>query len=147
MRQIFRERCPADKTSLTLAEFKKIMPNKNVSSGCVYLIVHWGRQVPYQGYMGRTPYDEVQIYFPFSMLRQLAQCGIFRLILVFPQEFFVQRAFQVFDKDGDGTISLAEFLDTMSEFSKQGHMEKIMFLFKIYDIDGEKWSLTKSEHI
>ena len=51
--------------------------------------------------------------------------------------FFVQRAFHVFDKDGDGTISLAEFLDTMSEFSKQGHMEKIMFLFKIYDIDGE----------
>ena len=44
----------------------------------------------------------------------------------------------MFDKDGDGTISLAEFLDTMSEFSKQGHMEKIMFLFKIYDIDGER---------
>ena len=80
MRQVFSESLPPDKTSLTLEEFKKIMPNKNV--------------------------------------------------------FFVQRAFQIFDKDGDGTISLAEFLDTMSQFSKQGHMEKIMFLFKIYDIDG-----------
>ena len=30
MRQIFRESLPPDKTSLTLDEFKKIMPNKNV---------------------------------------------------------------------------------------------------------------------
>ena len=48
----------------------------------------------------------------------------------------MERAFVIFDKDGDGTISLAEFLDTMQEFSKQGHMEKILFLFKVYDIDG-----------
>ena len=34
------------------------------------------------------------------------------------QEFFVERAFAVFDRDGDGRISLAEFLDSMRRFSR-----------------------------
>ena len=53
------------------------------------------------------------------------------------QEFFVQRTFTIFDKDKSGTISAAEFLETMSDFSKQGNTEKITYLFKIYDIDGK----------
>ena len=62
------------------------------------------------------------------------------------QTLFVERVFCIFDEDGDGTISLAEFLDTMHQFSKQGQIEKIMFLFKVYDIDGkiifppDRWS-------
>ena len=35
------------------------------------------------------------------------------------QEFFVERAFRIFDKDGSGTVSLAEFIETMHQFSGQ----------------------------
>ena len=53
------------------------------------------------------------------------------------QEFFVERAFRIFDKDGSGTVSLAEFIETMHQFSGQGEDEKISFLFKVYDLNGE----------
>ena len=53
------------------------------------------------------------------------------------QEFFVERAFRIFDKDGSGTVSLAEFIETMHQFSGQGDDEKISFLFKVYDLNGE----------
>ena len=62
---------------------------------------------------------------------------IFKLFFFLNQEFFVQRTFTIFDKDKSGTISAAEFLETMSDFSKQGNTEKITYLFKIYDIDGK----------
>ena len=52
------------------------------------------------------------------------------------QEFFVERAFRIFDKDGSGTVSLAEFIETMHQFSGQGDDEKISFLFKVYDLNG-----------
>ena len=54
------------------------------------------------------------------------------------QEFFVERAFRIFDKDGSGTVSLAEFIETMHQFSGQGEDEKISFLFKVYDLNGEQ---------
>ena len=53
------------------------------------------------------------------------------------QPFFVERAFKIFDRDGNGDISLAEFIDTMYQFAGKGHTEKILFLFKVYDIDGK----------
>ena len=53
------------------------------------------------------------------------------------QEFFVERSFRIFDKDGSGTVSLAEFIETMHQFSGQGEDEKISFLFKVYDLNGE----------
>ena len=53
------------------------------------------------------------------------------------QEFFVERAFRIFDKDGSGTVSLAEFIETMHQFSGQGEDEKISFLFKVYDLNGK----------
>ena len=56
---------------------------------------------------------------------------------IFFQEFFVERAFRIFDKDGSGTVSLAEFIETMHQFSGQGDDEKISFLFKVYDLNGE----------
>ena len=61
----------------------------------------------------------------------------FLLIFFFLQEFFVERAFRIFDKDGSGTVSLAEFIETMHQFSGQGDDEKISFLFKVYDLNGE----------
>ena len=39
----------------------------------------------------------------------------------------MERAFRIFDKDGSGTVSLAEFIETMHQFSGQGEDEKISF--------------------
>ena len=82
------------------------------------------------------------------------------------QTFFVERAFAVFDRDGSGKISLAEFLDCMHRFSRWEDVryfvicqleinaiiphlrhepsEKLVFLFKIYDIDGRPSLLIRS---
>ena len=55
--------------------------------------------------------------------------------------FFVEGAFRIFDKDGSGTVSLEEFLETMHQFCQQGEEEKLLFLFKVYDPNGEQASL------
>ena len=48
----------------------------------------------------------------------------------------MERTFKIFDRDSDGEISLVEFLDTMHQFAGKGQAEKILFMFKMYDIDG-----------
>ena len=53
------------------------------------------------------------------------------------QPFFVERAFRIFDCDGNGTVSMAEFIDTMHKFAGQSSDEKLVFLFKVYDLDGK----------
>eukprot|EP00095_Tigriopus_kingsejongensis_P001895 snap_masked-scaffold287_size221780-processed-gene-0.15 protein:Tk01895 transcript:snap_masked-scaffold287_size221780-processed-gene-0.15-mRNA-1 annotation:"predicted protein" len=53
--------------------------------------------------------------------------------------FFVERAFRIFDRDGNGTVSMAEFIDTMHQFAGQTSDEKLVFLFKVYDLDGKHW--------
>lgn len=53
------------------------------------------------------------------------------------QPFFNERVFQIFDKDNSGTISLQEFIDAMHQFSGQTSENKIKFLFKVYDLDGD----------
>lgn len=52
------------------------------------------------------------------------------------QPFFVERAFRIFDCDGNGTVSMAEFIDTMHKFAGQSSDEKLVFLFRVYDLDG-----------
>lgn len=52
------------------------------------------------------------------------------------QPFFTERVFQIFDKDNSGSISLQEFLDAMHQFAGQSPEDKIRFLFKVYDLDG-----------
>ena len=54
----------------------------------------------------------------------------------------MERVFHIFDKDDNGSISLQEFIDAMHQFAGQSPDDKIKFLFKVYDIDGEIW-LTK----
>jgi Ca2+-binding EF-hand superfamily protein len=46
-------------------------------------------------------------------------------------EFFVKRIFSVFDADGSGTVSLAEFIEAMARFSGHNLDSKIEFLFKV----------------
>ncbi|KAH1015243.1 hypothetical protein HUJ05_013005 [Dendroctonus ponderosae] len=57
-------------------------------------------------------------------------------MLIF-KPFFTERVFQIFDKDNSGSISLQEFLDAMHQFAGQSPDDKIRFLFKVYDIDGD----------
>ncbi|XP_050535187.1 NADPH oxidase 5 isoform X2 [Daktulosphaira vitifoliae] len=61
----------------------------------------------------------------------------FNKILITKNPFFTERVFQIFDKDNSGTISLHEFLDAMHQFAGQSPDDKIRFLFKVYDLDGD----------
>ncbi|KAK0086854.1 hypothetical protein PV325_002416 [Microctonus aethiopoides] len=61
----------------------------------------------------------------------------FRKIVMSKNPFFTERVFQIFDRDNSGTISLQEFLDAMHQFAGKTPDDKIRFLFKVYDIDGD----------
>ena len=61
----------------------------------------------------------------------------FKNIMPSKNAFFVERVFKIFDIDGDGTLTLAEFLDKMYQYAgQQSDADKILFLFRVYDIDG-----------
>jgi len=61
----------------------------------------------------------------------------FKKIVPSKNNFFVEGAFRIFDKDSSGTVSLEEFLETMHQFANQGEEEKLSFLFKVYDPNGD----------
>ncbi|XP_055379430.1 uncharacterized protein LOC129610760 isoform X2 [Condylostylus longicornis] len=61
----------------------------------------------------------------------------FKKIVSSKNEFFTNRVFDIFDKDNSQSISLEEFIDAMHQFSGQSPEDKIKFLFKVYDIDGD----------
>ncbi|KMQ91782.1 nadph oxidase 5 [Lasius niger] len=62
--------------------------------------------------------------------------------------FFTERVFQIFDRDNSGTISLQEFVDAMHQFAGKSPDDKIRFLFKVYDIDGDGLiQLRELEHV
>ena len=45
-------------------------------------------------------------------------------------DFFLNRIFNIFDQDGNGFISLSEFLETVDRFSSKDDDTKIEFLFR-----------------
>ncbi|XP_039306602.1 NADPH oxidase 5 isoform X1 [Solenopsis invicta] len=61
----------------------------------------------------------------------------FKTIVTSKNPFFIERVFQIFDKDDSGAISLSEFLDAMHQFAGKSPNDKIKFLFRVYDIDGD----------
>ena len=65
-------------------------------------------------------------------------CSYFFLSFIFLQPFFVERAFRIFDRDKNGTVSMSEFIETMHQFAGQSTDEKLVFLFKVYDLDGKE---------
>ncbi|KAK1129558.1 hypothetical protein K0M31_019275 [Melipona bicolor] len=72
----------------------------------------------------------------------------FQQIFSTKEPFFTDRVFQIFDKDNSGTISLQEFLDAMHQFAGKSPDDKIKFLFKVYDIDGDGLiQLRELEHV
>ena len=52
-------------------------------------------------------------------------------------DFFLNRIFNIFDQDGNGFISLSEFLETVDRFSSKDDDTKLEFLFRIYDVSGD----------
>ena len=115
LEDVFRQNLPPDKDSLTLTEFKKLMPSKNVGK--------------YHKSVWKSKSFLMEIFL-------LILLEFEKYLLIYHQVFFVERAFKIFDRDGNGDISLAEFIDTMYQFAGKGQAEKILFLFKVYDIDG-----------
>lgn len=61
----------------------------------------------------------------------------FKKILITKNPFFTERVFQIFDKDNSGSISMQEFLEAMHQFAGKSPDDKIRFLFKVYDLDGD----------
>ena len=52
------------------------------------------------------------------------------------QKFFAERAFQIFDKDKSGKVSIIEYHETLEQFCSQSVEDKVRFLFQLYDQDG-----------
>ncbi|KAG6451715.1 LOW QUALITY PROTEIN: NADPH oxidase 5 [Manduca sexta] len=61
----------------------------------------------------------------------------FKKIVVSKNPFFTERVFQIFDEDDSGAISLQEFIAAVHQFAGQTPDDKIRFLFKVYDLDGD----------
>ncbi|KAI8423439.1 hypothetical protein MSG28_012572 [Choristoneura fumiferana] len=61
----------------------------------------------------------------------------FEKILVSKNPFFTERVFQIFDEDDSGAISLQEFIAAVHRFAGHSAEDKIRFLFKVYDQDGD----------
>lgn len=57
--------------------------------------------------------------------------------LLWPQSFFAERFFTLFDSDGSGTITLQELLEALTLLIHGNPMDKLKFLFQVYDVDGK----------
>uniref|UniRef100_A0A8C8AA74 NADPH oxidase 5 n=1 Tax=Otus sunia TaxID=257818 RepID=A0A8C8AA74_9STRI len=60
----------------------------------------------------------------------------FKTALQVKESFFAERFFALFDVDGSGTISLEELLKALSLLVHGNEMDKLRFLFQVYDVDA-----------
>ena len=60
------------------------------------------------------------------------------------QSFFAERFFHLFDKDMSGYISLRELLDGLTLLTSGSEVDKLHFLFQVYDVDGNTQKLLYS---
>ncbi|NXH09561.1 NOX5 oxidase, partial [Bucco capensis] len=60
----------------------------------------------------------------------------FKAALQVKESFFAERFFVLFDVDGSGTISLEELLKALSLLVRGNEIDKLRFLFQVYDVDG-----------
>lgn len=65
-----------------------------------------------------------------------SHCHVRAFVLLL-QSFFAERFFALFDADGSGTISLEELLKALSLLVHGNEMDKLRFLFQVYDVDGK----------
>lgn len=91
----------------------------------------------------RTGFDKGSLQWLETLFRQTVgnekeiRREDFKKIVISKNPFFTERVFQIFDKDNSGSISLQEFLDAMHQFAGKSPEDKIRFLFKVYDLDGD----------
>lgn len=66
---------------------------------------------------------------------------VFAILLIllnkYLQLFFAEQFFKLFDKDRSGTISLSELIDGLNMLMDGSEMDKLRFLFDVYDVDGK----------
>ena len=56
----------------------------------------------------------------------------------FLQAFIAERFFQIFDKDGSGSLSTRELIDGVSLLTRGSKLDKLQFIFQVYDVDGQR---------
>ena len=61
----------------------------------------------------------------------------FKKMIPSKDDFFSERIFRLFDTDKSGTISTAEFCETVQQFSQEDDQSKLAFLFHIYDVNED----------
>ncbi|KAM5178454.1 NADPH oxidase 5 isoform 1-T1 [Callospermophilus lateralis] len=61
----------------------------------------------------------------------------FKRALNVKESFFAERFFTLFDSDGNGTITLEELQEALTLLTRGNPMDKLKFLFQVYDVDGE----------
>ncbi|XP_067161626.1 NADPH oxidase 5 [Apteryx mantelli] len=69
----------------------------------------------------------------------------FKAALGVKESFFAERFFALFDSDGSGTISLEELLRALSLLVHGSEMDKLRFLFQVYDVDAEIFPFPPSQ--
>ncbi|NXA70572.1 NOX5 oxidase, partial [Mohoua ochrocephala] len=62
----------------------------------------------------------------------------FKSALQVKESFFAERFFALFDSDGSGSLSLEELLGSLRLLLRGNPTEKLRFLFRVYDVDGER---------
>nr|XP_055219137.1 NADPH oxidase 5 isoform X2 [Gorilla gorilla gorilla] len=70
----------------------------------------------------------------------------FKAALHVKESFFAERFFALFDSDRSGTITLQELQEALTLLIHGSPMDKLKFLFQVYDIDGTEWGAGAGPH-